>query len=245
MVERIINGSVSFMIRMGAVSDTEEQRDVYRYGMELQVYYIIHAVILLFIGLLFGRTLEVALLLFTFGLVQTRAGGYHADTHKKCFLIMVAGVSLFIFILPIYHTFIVIRALSVVFGLLTILCFSPISNKNHSLCTQISKQMGRDAKIIACVIAFIWFVIDFFEILPVIDNVVAIVMAFTGISMLSALIKMRLTTNANNPIISINPAPKRTLSQLPTGHATPDCAPRKPRGATTGQHTAFRKSNGV
>jgi accessory gene regulator B len=192
MVDRFIDACVSFMTRRGAFEDTPDQREIYAYGMELQVYYILHAVLLLGIALVFGRGLETALLLFFFGMVQSNGGGYHAETHLKCFLIMATGVLAFIGLLPLFHDHIILQIVSIVFGLAVVLAFAPVSHKNHPLSPEKSVKLGKRAKIQAVVLCLVWLLLSAIKKWTPVSDVVSITMLFTGLSILGAFLKKRI-----------------------------------------------------
>ena len=191
MVGNLIEGCVSFMVERGAIPNTDEQLEIYRYGMELQIYYLIHAFILLGIGLLFGQAARVALLLFLFGLIQSNGGGYHANTHGKCLAIMVLGVLAFLALLPLYQAGIILQAASVILGLAVVIYLAPVAHKNHPLSPEKSKRMGKRAKILAGAISVIWCGAAFFNIWPDARAVISLTMALTGVSLIAAQVKKR------------------------------------------------------
>ncbi|MCL2400113.1 MAG: accessory gene regulator B family protein [Defluviitaleaceae bacterium] len=186
MVANIIDKSVLFLIQQGAIENTEEQKEIYRYGMELQIYYIIHAAILISLGLLFGHGLEVALLLLFFGAIQVNAGGYHAKTHARCLTIMTIGVILFLLLLPIYQNNFILQLVSTILGTATVIIMSPVTHKNHPLSPQKSEVLGKRAKFIAVVLALLWYVLMFFDVSVRLQNIIPVVMAFTFVSLVCA-----------------------------------------------------------
>ena len=189
MIDRLINKCVSAMVQRGVIADTEEQKEIYAYGLELKFYYIIHAALLLGIGALAGRALEVALLMFLFGLIQSYGGGYHAETHKRCMAFMVLGVLAFLALYPVYLVHVMLQGASVVLGLAIVLALAPIAHKNHPLSRPYSKKMGRKAKCIACLIAGLWCILFFSGAWPAGRGIIAIVMLFSGVSMVCAQLK--------------------------------------------------------
>lgn len=71
---------------------TEEDRDIYEYGLDIMIYTIWSTAVLLLIGLLLREFIPAAILVFGFYTFQTTGGGYHAKTHLRCFLTMVIGL---------------------------------------------------------------------------------------------------------------------------------------------------------
>ena len=186
MVDSFIDRGVSFIIEKGAIPDTQGQREIYRYGLELSVYYIIHAILLLAIGALFGRMMEVALLLFLFGLVQSNGGGYHANTHGKCMTFMTAGTLVFIAMLPIFQTYILLQLAAITFGLAAVIYLAPVAHKNHPLSRDQSKILGLRAKWLACMISLLWLVLVVLGMGASIRETISISMLYSGISIIFA-----------------------------------------------------------
>jgi len=186
MVSNIIDKSVLFLIQQGAIKNTQEQKEIYRYGMELQICYIIHATILISLGLIFRHGLEVVLLLFFFGVIQVNAGGYHAKTHARCLSIMTLGVILFLFLLPIYQNNLFLQLTSTIAGTTVVIIMSPIAHKNHPLSPQKSEALGNRAKFIAVALALLWCALMFFNVFVRLQGIVPVVMAFTFVSLMCA-----------------------------------------------------------
>lgn len=192
MVAGIIDKSVRFLIQQEAVENTEEQKEIYRYGMELQIYYIIHATFLISLGLLFRHGLEVALLLLLFGAIQVNAGGYHVKTHNRCLAIMTLGVISFLLLLPLYQNFPALQAASIVMGTFAVITMSPVAHKNHPLSPRKSAILGKRAKFIAITFALLWYVLMFFDVLVRLQGIIPIVMAFTFISLTCAWVNKKI-----------------------------------------------------
>lgn len=87
-VERLVD----WWIRMGAAK--EEDREVLAYGADLALYTVASTGALLLTGLLWGRWWEAAAIIACFYINQTNGGGFHADSHGKCFCTMWAGLCL-------------------------------------------------------------------------------------------------------------------------------------------------------
>lgn len=68
-----------------------EDRDIYEYGLEILISSAANALIVLIAGLLLGKLPETILFMLFFAVLRGAAGGYHADTHAACILIMAAA----------------------------------------------------------------------------------------------------------------------------------------------------------
>jgi accessory gene regulator B len=73
----------------GAIPDDE--RDVYAFGLDALLSTAVNLVCVLGIGLLLGFAAEAALYILFFAVLRGTAGGYHAETHLACTLIMLAA----------------------------------------------------------------------------------------------------------------------------------------------------------
>lgn len=85
---------VSLFERQGAIRPDE--REVYIYGCDIVLYTLISTLGLLVLGTAFGRLLEAVLCVGIFYINQSFGGGYHADTHMRCFVTMAAGLLIYI-----------------------------------------------------------------------------------------------------------------------------------------------------
>ena len=85
---------VSLFERRGAIRPDE--REVYIYGCDIVLYTLISTLGLLVLGTAFGRLLEAVLCVGIFYINQSFGGGYHADTHMRCFVTMAAGLLIYI-----------------------------------------------------------------------------------------------------------------------------------------------------
>ena len=82
----ILSRLIDKCIRHGIIKDQET--DVYRYGFDLLVFSLINIILLVFVGLAVNRAGSVALILLGYIPLQSMGGGYHADTHLRCMLLM-------------------------------------------------------------------------------------------------------------------------------------------------------------
>jgi accessory gene regulator B len=79
------------LIGSGAVN--AQDRDIYVYGMDVLLSTAANTVGILALGFLIGRWAETLLYMAFFTTLRSAAGGYHASTHFRCFLIMLASYS--------------------------------------------------------------------------------------------------------------------------------------------------------
>lgn len=89
MLTRIAQRLVNYVL---ADENDNDLRAVYEYGCELWLYTILSTVALLTVGAVFHALMETAWMIIIFYACQSTGGGYHAKTHTRCFLTMLAGL---------------------------------------------------------------------------------------------------------------------------------------------------------
>lgn len=92
MIARLSEMLADALVGSGAAR--EEDRDIYVYGMDVLLSTAANIICILALGILIGRTLETLLFMSFFTVLRSAAGGFHANTHFKCFLIMLAAYAL-------------------------------------------------------------------------------------------------------------------------------------------------------
>ena len=88
----------------------DEAYDIYSYGIYQIVSYVINFFTILLIGIAFRRLLEVIILVVFFMAVRPYAGGYHASSAIKCYIltnIMIIGALLAIKYIQINNIFMI------------------------------------------------------------------------------------------------------------------------------------------
>jgi accessory gene regulator B len=143
MLDGIIDKNIIFLQNYGVKVDNDNKA-VYKYGLQILYYYIIDLVVIFSLALIFGRLYETAIMTFIFALLQVFGGGYHANTALKCLLTMVAGaVAGNVLIMLIADKSMLNIILAAVFGG-AVLILTPVTNKRHP----VSKKIKHRSKII-------------------------------------------------------------------------------------------------
>lgn len=137
-----------------------QKREIIAYGLEILLSTSVSVLIITILAILLGTFWETILFLLPFMLLRTYSGGYHAQTHFRCFLILfiVFCVNLMLNLFNINAVIIVLSALASVF---IILRFAPVEDKNHPLSKR-QKNNNRKVCIImlsilsaVCIILFV------------------------------------------------------------------------------------------
>lgn len=90
MLMKVANIIIIFLERKGAIDS--RSREIYLYGCEAALYTMLSTSGLLIIGILFRQVLETVIIVGLFYLNQSLGGGFHANTHMRCFVTMSTGL---------------------------------------------------------------------------------------------------------------------------------------------------------
>lgn len=63
-----------------------EDFEIYRYGFETLIYFIVNISVALFIGIIFDRFIHTVIFLSCYCTLRQFTGGYHARNYKECTL---------------------------------------------------------------------------------------------------------------------------------------------------------------
>lgn len=110
MLTKLSQIIVDFFVKEDVVS--EEQREIYQYGIELSVSTLMGLFIVLAIGVLSRRFTESVIFYIVFCLTRAFCGGFHAHSHLLCkvtficVLILVLVMDLVLDNIEIYYWFV-------------------------------------------------------------------------------------------------------------------------------------------
>lgn len=88
-MQKLINGIYAKFHQRGIVK--ADDRDVFEYGLDLLLFTLATNVTLLILGAVTGFFWHSLILMIAFAALQSTCGGYHAQTHMKCFITTAAG----------------------------------------------------------------------------------------------------------------------------------------------------------
>ncbi|MBQ6833056.1 MAG: accessory gene regulator B family protein [Lachnospiraceae bacterium] len=123
-MDRLVNRSVTAMLEHRIIS--EEQKAVMIYGLDLLYSSIISLLSFVVLGFLMDCLVPTVVLLMFFIPLQSFGGGYHCQTHFRCWLLMMIGYIVAVFVLmnlPLY-----ILWSGALIGTYAVLKFAPIEN---------------------------------------------------------------------------------------------------------------------
>ena len=175
----------------------EEDIDTCRYGLDVFISSALEIASILIIATFIGNFFQAVLLFTAFIPLRIYAGGYHADTRVKCYLISV-GVYVFLTLFTsvisskLYAT---VNIILILLAVVTVLTSAPIIHKNKTIC-EIERKYYRKLSISICLIESI-IILILTVVLPQSHYIVslAIGQAAVTVSMIAAIIKGKITDN--------------------------------------------------
>ncbi|MCM1125160.1 MAG: accessory gene regulator B family protein [Lachnospiraceae bacterium] len=136
----------------------EERNEIIAYGQERGRVILISLLIALILGSLFGIMAQSIIFLLTFCPLRRYAGGYHASTQERCYVISFVAIVVTFLIIKEAQYNINADILLSVFNLIIILLLAPVENDNRQLDEDERKRYGNKTKLIAVFI----FLLNFF-----------------------------------------------------------------------------------
>ncbi|MDE6853251.1 MAG: accessory gene regulator B family protein [Lachnospiraceae bacterium] len=128
MIQKLSEKIVDSLMHL---ADTEDDRDIYLYGMECFISEFVGDITLFLIALFLGQFWEMVLWTISFLAIRTHLGGYHCETHFRCYI---ASTLLGMVSLPLNHLLLdypYVTVILMLLCLLFILRYAPIVHKNH------------------------------------------------------------------------------------------------------------------
>lgn len=150
MIERLSAKLADALI--GGGEATQDDRDVYVYGLDVLLSTAANMLCMLAIGFLINRALQAAVFLLFFTVLRSAAGGFHANTHFKCFLVLLGafGVSMALIILlpPEACLFLACAAAALSMG--AVVALAPLPHENRPVS---AGEMVKFRRLSRCIVA--------------------------------------------------------------------------------------------
>jgi accessory gene regulator B len=132
---------------------------VYEYGLELLLTSILEMLAVIIISIIAGKLLITTLFLLSFCILRIYAGGFHASTNLRCFLVLIIVYTLFLLVLQFAintNSVLISIPLSLISELFVI-WLAPVDNENKPLSDEIRKRNRRLSIIIVTIETLIVF----------------------------------------------------------------------------------------
>ena len=129
---KLTNRIVDIIIASG--SGKSDDREVYAYGIEIMLSTVINLLCIFTIAIIVGKIAYTIVYMVFFMGLRTVAGGYHAETHLGCLLVMLAayGLSLLVFFVPTTY-YLWISFVMIVLSASLIFILAPVAHPNKPL----------------------------------------------------------------------------------------------------------------
>ena len=160
MVKSSANKVTSFLYYNNYIDSDKYDYEVYLYGFETLIASILNSVTILLIGLLFDRLIHSIVFLTCYCPLRQYAGGYHADTYKKCFFTFVT-IFLATIVLANNLGYIGLKYLVLLLSVLNwggICLLSPVEHVNNPLTKGERIKYKKNARLIATLILLFTFI---------------------------------------------------------------------------------------
>ena len=109
------------------------EQDIYLFGVEQFLITVLNIVTTLAMGFLLGEVWQSLLLVFTFMILRSYAGGYHASTPVKCYLLTSSIIAIALSVIKYISVNIFICLGLLIIAGVVILLLSPVEAKNKPL----------------------------------------------------------------------------------------------------------------
>lgn len=162
MINNLSTYIVDKLVSKGTV--TEDERELYIYGLFMIFSHLMYLVLAIFFGLIFKCFIESVIFYIAFQFLRRYAGGYHAKTETRCEIMSALSILCCIVLIKcskMYDINIVLLSTSLVFAVLIfIFCpldtpEKPLTDKEHKYFRKISLII-LSLIIVAIIISFIF-----------------------------------------------------------------------------------------
>lgn len=162
MINNLSTYIVDKLVSKGTV--TEDERELYIYGLFMIFSHLMYLVLAIFFGLIFKCFIESVIFYIAFQFLRRYAGGYHAKTETRCEIMSAISILCCIVLIKcskMYDINIVLLSTSLVFAVLIfIFCpldtpEKPLTDKEHKYFRKISLII-LSLIIVAIIISFIF-----------------------------------------------------------------------------------------
>lgn len=153
MFPRLSNRIVDVLVENKTINS--ENRELYYYGFNQGLTAILNLFTVLLIGIIFGCTVQLAVFMVAYIPLRSYAGGFHASTHIRCYILSIIILCVIALILNIdiisMALFYCVGTLSV----LAIILLCPVEDKNKPL-DQLESKVYKKRTIIIMLIEILF-----------------------------------------------------------------------------------------
>ena len=189
-MDKLIDAIMEKLLSGGFVNDDEA--DIVRFGLELNIMKIFISTAMLFAAVLFGCAPEALVFIAAYPPLRSCCGGYHAKTRTACFIMSMAVMSLVIaafYFIP-YRALPVTAAALTGAGVLCIILFAPVDTPTKPFDDTERRVFRRRSLIAALCAVLLSAALAFFKAYRLM-TAASLAVFFTGIMLAAGIISNR------------------------------------------------------
>ena len=171
----------------------EEQKPVYKYGIEIIISSLIGFLLIFTIGLISGMFIKACIFYIIFVYTRTCTGGYHADSYLKCNVVLLVIYLCVLFFSELMTSSynIIIHLMVLIIYMSSILGFAPITNVNKPM----SEDEVKENRKKCILISVIWSILSLTLYFLSVRYAIVTALTLFSISMLLIIEKCRKEEN--------------------------------------------------
>jgi accessory gene regulator B len=131
MIEQIAEHITNIFVHNKVIS--KEDKEIYLFGMEQMIIFILDMVSILILGMIFSEILASIIIAFSFMCLRRYAGGYHATTLGRCYFITMFMIAISLSVVKFVDFNILQSVIIMMLSGFVIFILTPVENKNKCL----------------------------------------------------------------------------------------------------------------
>lgn len=180
----------------------QEDIEVYEYSLEIFISTVVNFLAVALIAVFTKNILITAFYLLGFIPLRSIAGGYHAETHLRCFMILMATYLVFLCavkFIPLTYIF-YLTFVSSLLSLILIFIFAPVEDKNKPISAEEKKSFRMKSRITILVYTVVILLLLFLISNKLFAFSLALGNLSVALSLLASVIKNRIISREINAI---------------------------------------------
>ncbi|MCL2866300.1 MAG: accessory gene regulator B family protein [Clostridia bacterium] len=184
-MNRTVDRLLALLVARGAVRI--EEADTYRYGLSLLLSFIMNTLTILLLGFVTGYIKTVGFILLFYIPLQSFGGGYHANTHLRCYIITLGVITLSVIVV---HTLPPVWLLAVsIPGCIILFLLAPVEHANAPFNAQFAARMRKIVR--SLTVLFLAASLVTKRSCPLIASCLSVSLAMSAVSLAAALLAKR------------------------------------------------------
>ena len=125
----------------------EEEIEISQYGLELIISSGIGFLLIILIGIVMGKGIEMLVYLVVLVSLRSFTGGYHAKTYLRCNILLILNSLVVLYMLNLLHSHISnVIPVSLVLGIGILEKYAPVEHVNKRICKEDKSKLRRIAQ---------------------------------------------------------------------------------------------------